>query len=301
MGNPRQTIVSHQDTEMNKESSEKPLRSVPSIKLSLALFGMTFILISIMGVVLVVSGNKSIPLGITLEFLVQWGFIFLPIVFVLRVWRYDLRESLNLNVPEWVPLIGTLLIAPSSCIILHQMLSWQMSILPMPNALNAFVEAIRGYGQTKTGFAILFATMAFSAPICEELLYRGILFSSLRRRLKPVPLTIVIALLFSLYHFHPYRMILIFPLGVLLTYVVLRSGSIYLSMLCHFIVNTISLVLITRLHEVCFPAIRYNEEQGFSVTIVIAAVFFFVVGVVLLEQHAKGPKNQHNGLANACH
>ncbi|MHC4542723.1 MAG: lysostaphin resistance A-like protein [Planctomycetota bacterium] len=245
---------------------------------------------SIMGVVLVVSGNKSIHLGISLEFLVQWGFIF----------RYDLRESLNLNVPEWAPLIGTLLIAPSSCIILHQVLSWQMSILPMPDMLNAMVEEIRDYGQTKTGFAILFAAMAISPPICEELLYRGVLFSSLRRRLTPVPLTIVIALLFSLYHLHPYRIILIFPLGVVLTYVVLRSGSIYLSMLCHFIINASSLILITRLHEVCFPAIRYDEEQGFSAIIVIASVFFFVAGVVLLERHARGLTNRSGGLANAC-
>ncbi|UCC98356.1 MAG: CPBP family intramembrane metalloprotease [Phycisphaerales bacterium] len=294
-----QRIVDHQGTEMDEGSSERPLRSVPSIKLSLALYGMTVVLMLIMGVVLMVSGVKSMRFCFGLEFLAQWAFMFFPIVFVLRAWRYDLYKSLNLNVPEGVPLIGTLLVAPSSCIILHQMLAWQMSILPMPDELNALVEGVRGCGQTKTGFAILFALAAFSAPICEELLFRGILFSSLRRRLKPVPLVIVVAMLFSFYHLHPYRMILIFPLGVVLTYVVLRSGSIYLSMLCHFIVNTLSLVLMTRLHEVCFPAIRYNEEQGFSVTIIVATVFFFVVGVVLLEQHARGPTNQSSGFANA--
>ncbi len=229
---------------MNKISSEKPLRPVPSIKLSLALYGLTFVLMSIMVVVLVVSGNTSIHLGISLEFMVQWGFIFLPIVLVLRVGRYDFRESLNLNVPELEPLIGTLLVAPSSCIVLHHMLSWQMSILPMPDELNTLVEGFRSYGQTKTGFVILIALTGFSAPICEELLYRGVLYSSLRRRLKPVPLTIVVALLFTLYHLHPYRMILLFPYAILLTYVVLRSGSIYLSMLFHSIFNSLSLILV---------------------------------------------------------
>jgi sodium transport system permease protein len=273
---------------MNKESSEKPLRSIPSIKLSLALYGMTVLLASITGAVFVVSGIKSMRIGFYLEFLVQWGFMFLPIVFVLRIWRYDLRESLNLNVPERAPLIGTLLIAPSSCIILHQMLSWQMSILPMPDELNALVEWVRGYGQTITGFVILFAVASFSAPICEELLFRGILFSSLRRRLKPVPLIIVIAMLFSLYHLHPWRMILIFPLGVVLTYVVLRSGTVYLSMLFHFIHNSLSLVFILRLNERFLPAIRYSEEQGFATTVVVASLGFFIVGIVILERHAKG-------------
>jgi sodium transport system permease protein len=284
---------------MNKESSEKPMRPVPSIKLSLALYGMTFILMSIIGVVFAVYGIEF-QRFVILEFVAQWGFIFLPVVLVVRLWRFDYRETLNLSVPRLPPLIGTLLVAPSSCIILHQMLSWQMRILPMPDALNAMVEVVRGYGQTKTGFAILFAAMAFSPPICEELLYRGILFSSLRPRLKPVPLTIVIGLLFALYHLHPYRIILLFPFGVVLTYVVLRSGSIYLSMLFHFIHNSLSLFLILRLNERFLPAIRYNEEQGFSVSIVIAAVFFFVVGVVLFEQHARGLTNQSSGLANAC-
>ncbi|MHC4728144.1 MAG: lysostaphin resistance A-like protein [Planctomycetota bacterium] len=273
---------------MNKESSEKPLRSVPSIKVSLVLYGMTIVLATILGVVLVVSGNTSIRLGISLEFFVQWGFIFLPIVLVLRVWRYDIRKSLNLNVPERTPLIGILVLAPSSCIILHQMLAWQMSIFPMPDELNVLVEGVRDYGQTRTGLVFLLVVTAISPAICEEVLYRGILFSSLRRRLKPVPLTIVIALLFSLYHLHPYRIILVFLLGVLLTYVVLRTGSIYLSMLFHFIHNSLSLVFILGLNERLFPVIRYSEEKGFATTVVVISLLIFIVGVVILERYAKG-------------
>jgi len=273
---------------VNKESSEKPLRSVPSIKLSLVLYVLTIILTSITGVVVFVFYGIEFQHFVILEFLVQWGFIFLPVVLVVRLWRFDYRETLNLSIPRLPPLIGTLLVAPSSCIILHQMLSWQMSILPMPDELNTMVEVVRGYGQTKTGFVILFAATAFSPPICEELLYRGILFSSLRRRLKPVPLTIVIALLFSLYHLHPYRIILIFLLGVVLTYVVLRTGSIYLSMLFHFIHNSLSLVFILQLNERFFPAIKYSEEKGFTTTVVVASLLIFIVGVVILERHAKG-------------
>jgi sodium transport system permease protein len=273
---------------VNKESSEKPLRSVPSIKVSLVLYGMTIVLATILGVVLVVSGNTSIRLGISLEFFVQWGFIFLPIVLVLRVWRYDIRKSLNLNVPERTPLIGILVLAPSSCIILHQMLAWQMSIFPMPDELNVLVEGVRDYGQTRTGLVFLLVVTAISPAICEEVLYRGILFSSLRRRLKPVPLTIVIALLFSLYHLHPYRIILVFLLGVLLTYVVLRTGSIYLSMLFHFIHNSLSLVFILGLNERLFPVIRYSEEKGFATTVVVISLLIFIVGVVILERYAKG-------------
>ena len=272
---------------ITKDLSGNPLRSVPSIKLALALYGMTFILMAILGVVLVVSGNESMRLGISLELLVQWGFIFFPIILVLRVRRYDLRESLNLYALEWRPLIGTLLIAPSSCIIFHQMLAWQMSILPMPDVLTALLDGVRDYGQTRTGFTVLFAATVISPCICEELLYRGVLFSALRRRLKPVLLVVAIALLFSLYHFHPYRMILLFPLGILLTYVVLRSGSIYASMLFHFIVNSMSLALILGLNQRLLPAIRYSEEGGFSMPVVVLSFFLLVIGVLMMERHSR--------------
>jgi len=243
---------------------------------------------SILGVVLVVSGNKSMRLGISLELLVQWGFIFFPIILVLRVWRYDLRESLNLNALAWRPLIGILLIAPSSCIILHQMLAWQMSVLPMPDVLTALIDGVRDYGQTRTGFTMLFTATVISPCICEELLYRGVLFSALRRRLKSVPLVIAIALLFSLYHFHPYRVILLFPLGILLTYVVLRSGSIYASMLFHFILNSMSLALVLGFNKRLLPAIRYSEEDGFSATVIVVSFILFTTGVLTLERYSRG-------------
>jgi len=269
---------------MNNRSPRTLSQSVPSIKLSLALYGMTFILMSILAVVLVVSGNYSMHLGIRVDLIVQWGFIFLPIILVLRLRRYDLRESLNLNTLEWIPLIGTLLIAPSLCILLHQMLAWQTSIVPMPDVFNALLDEVRNYGQTRTGLFMLFV-VAISPAICEELLFRGILFSALSRRLKSVSSVIVVALLFSLYHLHPYRLLLLFPLGILLTYVVLRSGSIYSSMLFHVIHNSMSLILILDVNK-RLP-FRYSEEEGFSMAVVVVSFVLFIIGILVMERYSK--------------
>jgi len=166
---------------MNKESLKQTIGSVPSIKLSLTLYVLTVILISIAGVVVFVVYGVEFQHFVIVEFLVQWGFICLPVVLVIWLWRFDYRETLNLNIPSRHTLIGTLLLAPSVCVILHQFLAWQMRIFPMPEELNKLVDVVRNHGQTKMGLVILFAWAAFSAPVCEELLYRGIMFSSLLR------------------------------------------------------------------------------------------------------------------------
>jgi sodium transport system permease protein len=261
--------------------------SVPSIGLSLAFYGLALILVLILSTVLAVSGHTSLQLGIALELLAQWGFLFVPIVLLLWIRRYNIRKSLYLNVPARPALIATLLMAPSSCILLQQMYTWQTSLFPVPDDLNALVEAVRNLGQTKMGFAVLFAATALSPPICEELLYRGILLSSLRRRWGPLPSTVVVALLFSLSHLHPYRIVLVAVLSVLLTYVVLRSGSVYLSMLFHFIVNGLSIVLLLRLHERYLPVLQYSEERGFARAILIVSLLLFIAGVAILERHAR--------------
>ena len=280
-------MVTHGKSRVEESEVENHSPSVPSIKLGLALYGLALILMLALGAVLAVSGNTSLQLGIGLELLTQWGFVFVPVVLLLWVGRYDVRESLYLNVPGRAALIGALLMAPSSCILLQQMHTWQTNLFPMPDELNALVEAVRNLGQTRAGLALLLAATALSPPICEELLYRGILLSSLRRRWGPLPSTIVVALLFSLAHLHPYRIVLTAALSVLLTYVVLRSGSVYLSMLLHFTVNGLSVALFLRLHERYVPILRYSEERGFAPAVLIASLIVFVAGVVILERQAR--------------
>jgi membrane protease YdiL (CAAX protease family) len=268
--------------------------SAPSFRLSLAIYALAMVLMLILSTVLAVSGHMSLQLGIGLELLAQWGFVFVPLVLLLWLGRYNVRKSLYLSVPKRPALIATLLMAPSSCILLQQMHTWQTILFPMPEELNAMVEAARSLAQTRTGLALLLSATVLSPPVCEELLYRGILLSSLRRRWGPLPSTIVVALLFSLAHLHPYRVVLTAILSVLLTYVVLRSASIYLSMLFHFIVNGLSIILLLRLHEPYIPFLRYTEEKGFAPSTLIVSLFLFIAGVVVLERHAKAsPPRPH--------
>jgi sodium transport system permease protein len=68
--------------------------------------------------------------------------------------------------------------------------------------------------------------------VCEELFFRGVVFSGLQR-LGAWPAILISALLFGFAHASIYRMLPTLALGILLAWLAWRSGSIVPSMIVH--------------------------------------------------------------------
>ena len=89
------------------------------------------------------------------------------------------------------------------------------------------------------GLALTFFLAVIMAPLAEELVFRGWLFTGLRARAS-FPTTLVItSLLFALAHWertHLYALA-VFPVGLLLGYVRERAGSVRATMIMHAIYN----------------------------------------------------------------
>lgn len=77
-----------------------------------------------------------------------------------------------------------------------------------------------------------------TAPIGEELFFRGMLLQSLRRRLSPWPAIAVSALAFALVHLEPLAMLIVFPLGMYLGWIFHRSGTLLVPVVAHATFNT---------------------------------------------------------------
>jgi len=77
---------------------------------------------------------------------------------------------------------------------------------------------------------------------CEEIAFRGVLLHGLHRRLRPLPLTLVVGTLFGLYHVALPRLAPTAFLGILFTGATLLSGSIFPAMLWHALNNALSLL-----------------------------------------------------------
>jgi membrane protease YdiL (CAAX protease family) len=96
-----------------------------------------------------------------------------------------------------------------------------------------------------TGLRVLaVAAVGFVAPFAEEVVFRGVSFRGLRRRLGFFPAAACSAALFSLAHLDLQHGLQLFVVGIVLAWTVERSGSILPGILLHAVINLTSLLVI---------------------------------------------------------
>jgi membrane protease YdiL (CAAX protease family) len=83
------------------------------------------------------------------------------------------------------------------------------------------------------------AAATLVAPLCEEVAFRGYLFSAVGLRLGPRFTIAATALLFAAIHIDPVRFLPVLGLGVLYGWIAWRTGSIWPSVLAHALNNGI--------------------------------------------------------------
>lgn len=89
-------------------------------------------------------------------------------------------------------------------------------------------------------FIFVVFVIAVTPAICEEFLFRGIVFKNFERISLKRNAMFLTGLIFALFHFHPFNLIPLILLGFYLTFVTYYSGSIFTAVACHFLNNFIS-------------------------------------------------------------
>lgn len=91
---------------------------------------------------------------------------------------------------------------------------------------------------------VAFLAVVILLPMVEEILFRGLFYGALERRLPATGTIIVSALVFALYHCQMVFFIPLFGFGVLLGWARSKTGSIGLSILIHALSNGLALLLV---------------------------------------------------------
>ncbi len=205
--------------------------------------------------------------------LMQVGFVCSVLIYA-KVRKYDLvyvakmRGKLNALQITILPFIAIATI---------------LVFLPLANAWTAFLNVIGYHGSgvampdySNVGIYFLsLLLMAVLPAFGEELLIRGNLFSGLSTRNVWFGV-LMSALMFSLMHANPVQTVHQFGLGIVLALVVAMSGSLWASVIVHFVNNFISITLTAYIPQVDAIYAKlgyYNWLTG------IASV---VVGLILL-------------------
>lgn len=88
---------------------------------------------------------------------------------------------------------------------------------------------------------LLFLGGVVVAPVVEEIVFRGFVFSGLRQRYTPKKAGVISAGLFAVVHFQPVNLIPILILGLIFAYLYHRSGSIWPAVIMHVMTNLFGL------------------------------------------------------------
>lgn len=123
-------------------------------------------------------------------------------------------------------------------------------IYPIVNLVHQSQDVVKDLDQARGVHLVLIALVAaLVAPVCEELLFRGLLLRSLRRRVSPAAAVGISALVFALAHpmldptLGTFAVVpALFALGVISGVAALRRGDLSVSILLHIGFNLLATV-----------------------------------------------------------
>lgn len=156
-----------------------------------------------------------------------------------------------------------------------------MKLLPesAENVTNTFSEILSG------NVFSAFLVIAVAPAICEEMLFRGLMFHSLKARYRIRTAIVIVAILFGIYHMSMIKLITTGLLGLFLCYVVYRTGSIYPAMMMHFVNNAISVATFyypEQTGRICPALLKDTPELSEILLLLGIGLVLLVVGKVIL-------------------
>lgn len=153
----------------------------------------------------------------------------------------SVREALSLRRASRLALlsgVGLAVLFHPAILVLGQWVEWAYPLAPEVQTALEGVERILASGPAW----ITLLVIAVLPGICEEMLFRGAIFSGLRR-IGPVTAVVGSAILFGAAHTVMQQSMTVTVIGVVLGLLVLRTGSIFPAMLFHMTNNLLAAVL----------------------------------------------------------
>lgn len=253
--------------------------NVPTSGLALGTFCAVLVLIMYLGTL---SQQWNLLGGLLIT---EYLLIAAPCLWVLWFWRIDFREALSLRRPGVGQLAGAVMMGAAALVGVMELGAWHNKVLPVPPELQEAFAGLFADGDTPLGLLKLLLIVAVTPALCEEILFRGVLYSGLKGRMHPVAVLILVGLLFGVFHLSIHRFASTAFLGVVLTYFVWRTGSIWPGVLVHALVNGTSILLATEhVPDAVVVGLRLRtvETEGVWWPVLIVAMVLALAGAALL-------------------
>ena len=241
--------------------SENPFIETLKQSMGMRVFLFLFILLisTLIGIALaaifVFAGDIGIKIGQGIGSIFM--FIVPPIVYYYLTRKEHRMQALgfrSLTPPWWLILIGMALMFVSLPVtnqltIWNEGMSFGKSLTWLEDWIKSLEEAAKVATEkmlnvdTIGGLLLNLVIVALIPAVGEEMTFRGVLQQSLTRKMNPHVAIILSAAIFSFIHFQFYGFLPRMFLGILLGYMFYITGSLWTSILMHFLNNGTAVVL----------------------------------------------------------
>jgi membrane protease YdiL (CAAX protease family) len=257
----------------------KPRKPYPSVG---AAFGLLGILLGVsvigglmLGIVMKLANGMEAP-GFMIVYLVAFAItLWLGIIF---------RRSANFKSVAGAWYLWPLLFAFTALfLIVREPL---LQILPQPVADDT--DLLSGLNVSNPYIIIV---TVFAAPIFEELIFRGMILDGFLKRYKPWTSVILSALIFAIAHISPLPFINAFMLGLLMGWVYWKTGSLWLTIMIHFVNNASASLLAYLYHGEGSSVFQMAGNTQifwliYLASLAVVIILFLVIMAVFSEREA---------------
>ncbi|MDO4710741.1 MAG: ABC transporter permease subunit/CPBP intramembrane protease [Peptostreptococcaceae bacterium] len=221
-----------------------------------------------------------------------WGILSIQIIiFTLAVGyalyaKFDLKKVFSLKLPRASHVIGSILLWIGTLMIVALLSLFLSKIFPQSMEGLEMMEEMF----SEQSLLSLLLVVALAPAICEEVLFRGFVYSAFRKRFSPYAAMFFVSIFFGLYHMSLIKFFTTALLGFALNYSMHRSGSIITSSVMHFLNNALSVTALyfseklmkfseTNMTPEMAEAEMMSQANPF---VMIGVIALFIIGGVLL-------------------
>lgn len=211
--------------------------------------------------------------------------ICLPLLFAYYI-KTDFKKTFSLRKINLKQILGGILIWMGGFVLIN--LITQITLYLFPQNMEV-AEALTDAIIIKDNLVLNLAIVALMPAICEEIFFRGFIFTSFKGKSSSKIAIITSGILFGFMHMDFLRIIPTSILGIIFAYTVYKSESIFIAMILHFINNSIAvlvshypnseLVKMSSFIELDFKSLNIGK---FIILICISTVFI-IIGMRLFK------------------
>lgn len=197
--------------------------------------------------------------------------------------KCDMKKALFFKKPKFIYIISAVIIGLGN-ILINMVLTSVFSLF-MNDSTDEMNQSMQLITDGRPFIQLLFAIGILPA-VCEEILFRGYLYSSIKNKMKPFMAMIVVSLTFGIYHMNLIQSAVTAIIGIILVYSVYKTECIFVSMIIHAMNNSFSVICMSYPDNAVIS--RINEIQPVPGIIIFAVVgiLFIFAGFFIIKKAA---------------